>query len=973
MKQKISYAITLLVMLMTMQASLMAQQYESVPNDPMKSRIYTLDNGLKVYLTVNKDQPRVQTYIAVRVGGKNDPAETTGLSHYLEHLMFKGTDSFGTSNFAAEKPLLDEIERQYEIYRTKTDAEERRAIYHVIDSLSYKASTYAIANEYDKLMAGIGAVGTNAYTSDDITCYTEDIPANQIENWARIQSDRFRNMVIRGFHTELEAVYEEYNISLTNDMRKVVEAAGQILFPNHPYGKQTVIGLGDHLKNPSITNIKNHFSKWYVPNNVAICMSGDIDFDTTLAIIKKYFGDWTPNPNVEAQRAELLNIPLRKLTAPVTKKIYGPEAEEMVLVWGFPGTRSKDFDYLEIISEILNNGKAGLFDIDLNQTQKVLASGCELNPMSDFSEMFALAIPSEGQTLDEAKTLMLEEMNKLKNGQFDDKLLESIINNMKLRRMRMLESNESRADMFVDAFVNGIEWKDEVEKIDRLSRITKADVVSFAQKYITDGYAEIYKLKDEDPNQKKIEKPAISPIEMNRDKTSEFVRSVLTSEVESIQPVFVDYDSDMSVHKFRNNNELLYRQNVDNSLFTLQYRINRGTKADRELDIAAGYITYLGTKTLTTEQFKKELYRLACNVSISANVGSTVITVSGLSENMPHAVRLCEQWINGANVDEEAYTKMVDNELKARADAKLSQQTCFRALRDWVRYGSLNPTTNIMSTEELRNANPQSLLDKIADLKNYQQTIVYYGPLSEKEIVRFIEKNHSVASHPAATSTGDVFQHQPINDSAVYIAPYDAKNIYMMMISNNGEKYDPENVASESLFNEYFGGGMNTIVFQELREARGLAYSASAYYVDAAYKGQDNNFYTYIISQNDKMMDCVAVFNDIIENMPVSASAFQLAKDALLKRLATERTIKSGVLSSYLDARNHGLDYDINKVIYDKVSAMTLDDVVKFQQNHLKNRKYHYAVLGNEAELDMESLGKKGGIQRLTLEQIFGY
>ena len=227
-----------------------SHKYESVEGDPMQSRIYTLDNGLKVYLSVNKDQPRIQTYIAVRVGGKNDPSQNTGLAHYLEHLMFKGTTSYGTSDYEKEAPLLDEIEKLYEVYRTKTDPDERRDLYHQIDSISHEASKYAIANEYDKLMSSIGSIGTNAYTSEDVTCYTEDIPSNEVENWAKIQSNRFKDMVIRGFHTELEAVYEEYNISLTSDIRKVLKAANSILFPNHPYGQQTVLGSQEHLKNP---------------------------------------------------------------------------------------------------------------------------------------------------------------------------------------------------------------------------------------------------------------------------------------------------------------------------------------------------------------------------------------------------------------------------------------------------------------------------------------------------------------------------------------------------------------------------------------------------------------------------------------------------------------------------------------------------------------------------------------------------
>ena len=295
------------------------KDYETVKNDPLKARIYTLDNGLKVYMAVNKEQPRIQTFIAVRAGGKNDPAETTGLAHYFEHLMFKGTTNFGTTNYETEQPLLDEIENLFEMYRKTTNNAERKAIYKKIDSISYEASKIAIPNEYDKLMAAIGADGSNAYTSNDVTCYTEDIPSNQIENWAKIQSDRFANAVIRGFHTELETVYEEYNLSLTNDSRKIYDNILAGLYPNHPYGTQTVLGTQEQLKNPSIINIKNFYKQWYVPNNMAICLSGDFDPDETIAIIKKYFGELKPNENLP----KLEFKPEEPITSPVIKEAIG--------------------------------------------------------------------------------------------------------------------------------------------------------------------------------------------------------------------------------------------------------------------------------------------------------------------------------------------------------------------------------------------------------------------------------------------------------------------------------------------------------------------------------------------------------------------------------------------------------------------------------------------------------------------------
>ena len=345
-------------------------KYESVQGDFLKTRIYTLDNGLKVYLSVNKEKPRIQTYIAVRTGSRNDPAETTGLAHYLEHLMFKGTRQFGTSDMAKEAPLLDSIENRFEQYRHLTDPQQRKAFYHQIDSISQMAAQYNIPNEYDKLMSSIGAEGTNAYTSNDVTCYTENIPSNEVDNWAKIQADRFQNMVIRGFHTELEAVYEEYNIGLAKDFNKVWTALGAKLFPGHPYGTQTTIGTQEHLKNPSIVNIKNYFHRYYVPNNVAICMAGDFDPDQVIATIDRYFGSWKKSDHLSYPQY----APVKDLTAPTDTTVMGQEAENIVMGWKFDGAAAAQADTLKVIESLLNNGTAGLFDLDINQPMKCLGA-----------------------------------------------------------------------------------------------------------------------------------------------------------------------------------------------------------------------------------------------------------------------------------------------------------------------------------------------------------------------------------------------------------------------------------------------------------------------------------------------------------------------------------------------------------------------------------------------------------------------
>ena len=967
---KLSCLSFLLVLAVSSCSTKKTYSYETVPNDPLNARIYTLDNGLKVYLSVNKESPRIQTFIAVRVGEKNDPSETTGLAHYFEHLMFKGTEKFGTQNYEAEKPLLDQIEQQFEIYRKTTDEAQRKAIYHTIDSLSYEASKYAIPNEYDKLMSAIGAAGSNAYTSYDQTVYQEDIPSNEIENWAKIQSDRFANNVIRGFHTELETVYEEKNMSLTQDNRKLQEAIFSSIFSKHPYGTQTVLGTQEDLKNPSITNIKNYYKQWYVPNNMAICMSGDFDPDETIATIDKYFGGLKPNNELPK-----LDLPQEApITQPIVKEVLGPEAERVALAWRFPGVANKDYETLRVISQILYNGKAGLLDLNLNQQQKVLGAYGYPIGLADYSALFLLGMPKQGQTLEDVKGLLMSEIAKLRTGDFDDKMLEANINNFKLEELQRMESNEGRADMFVNSFTNGTTWEDEVTAIDRMAKLTKADIVAFANKYLKDdNYAIVYKKQGKDPNEKKMPKPEITPIVSNRDTASLFLTDIQQSVVKPIEPVFLDFQKDLNQLKAKSDIPVLYKKNIANDLFQLIYVFDMGNNHDKALGTAFQYLEYLGTSDMTPEQLKREFYRLACTFFVSPGNERTYVVLSGLNENMPAAMELFEKLLADAQPNKDAYINLSADILKARQDDKLNQRQNFTRLMNYAKYGPNSPATNLLSAKELTDMNPQELVDRIHNQNGYKHRILYYGPSSEKDLLATIDKYHNVPATLKDIPAGNEFPYMPTLATKVMIAPYDAKQIYMSQYSNLNEKFDPTIEPTRELYNEYFGGGMNSIVFQEMRETRGLAYSAWASLIQPNYLKYPYTIYTQIATQNDKMSEAISTFNDIMNNMPESETAFKLAKDGLTSRLRTERIIKSDVIWSYISAQDLGESQDPRIKLYNDVQNMTLKDIVDFQKKWVKGRTYVYCILGDKKELDMNKLKAIGPIEELTQEQTFGY
>ncbi len=942
--------------------------YESVKGDPTQTRIYTLDNGLKVYMSVSDEEPRIQTYIAVRVGGKNDPAETTGLAHYFEHLMFKGSEKFGTQNYEAEKPLLDEIEQLFEVYRKTEDEAERKAIYKRIDSISYEASKLAIPNEYDKLMAQIGAQGTNAYTGYDMTVYVENIPSNQIENWLKIESDRFKNVVIRGFHTELETIYEEKNMSLTNDGRKVYEAMNAALFPNHPYGRQTVLGTQEHLKNPSITNVKNYHDQYYVPNNMAICLSGDFDPEQMIAMIDQYFGDMQPNPSIPVLEYE----PEQPITEPIVKEVWGLDAANVAIGWRLGGATSDDADLANIVGSILFNGQAGLIDINLNQQQKTLSAYGYPSISADYGYMQLAGRPKQGQTLEEVRDLLLGEVAKLRAGEFDEKLIAAAVNNYKLEMMQYLDSNDGRADAYVQSFINGVEWKDEVAMFDRLSKITKEDIVRFANEKLGEqSYAIIYKRQGKDPNEQKIAKPEITPIVTNRDAQSDFLKEIVASEVKPIEPRFVDFEKDMSRFEAQSGIEVLYKQNTTTDYFSLEYMFDLGRIADPALGIAFDYVSYLGTVAKTAEQIASEMYGLACSFGLRATDSRCYLSLSGLGENMEQAMDIFEDLLANAVADEAILANVKQDMLKSRADAKLNQSRNFSALQSYVVYGEEGMKYRL-SNEQVEALTSEELIAKVRDVLTKQHTVVYYGPATEKELLASLKEHHNVPEAPEALEIKRLTT-VPTPDNRVFIAEYDANQIYYIQYSNRGEKFDVANDADLDLYNEYFGGGMSGIVFQEMREARGLAYSARAYMSTPTYADGEYSFTAYIATQNDKMKQAIEAFDEIINTMPESEAAFNVAKESYINQIRTLRYTKASVLNAFIRTRDMGLDCDRARAVFEKVQAMTLDDVKAVQEQWVKDRNYHYCILGDSKNLDLNYLRTLGPITFLSQEEIFGY
>jgi len=943
-------------------------KYESVPGDPLNARIYTLSNGLKVYMSVVKDEPRIQTFIPVRVGSKNDPKETTGLAHYFEHMMFKGTPEFGTMDWEKEKVLIDKIESLFEVYRVETDPEKRAAIYHVIDSISFEASKLAIPNEYDKLMASIGSTGTNAGTSNDYTVYIENIPNNQLENWALIQSKRFSQNVLRLFHTELETVYEEKNMSLTNDGRKASELMMKGLYPNHPYGQQTTLGEAEHLKNPSMKNIREFFAQYYVPNNFAVVLAGDFNPDEAIKVVDKYFGVLKP-----VELPEFKFKPEEPITAPVVLETTGLEAENISIGFRFNGANSADKDMLDLVSSILFNRKAGLVDLNINKKQLTLGCAAFGRSMVDYSMLQLSGRNKKGQSLDEVKDLLLQQVELLKKGDFPDWMLEAAINNQKLSMMNMLESGRGRASMMYMAYLNRINWADAVSSISRLEKITKDQIVKFANEKLGNNYVVVYKRQGKPEDVAKVSKPAITPVHINRDVESDFLKKIKNTSVKPIEPVFVDYKKDITKFNINKEVEVLYNKNNTNGTFRMVYHFPFGRLSDPALAHAADYIQLLGTSKLTADQVSQEFYKLACTFNVSVSDEEIQINLYGLSENAEKAMSLMESLLNDSKPDAEALKSYVANQLKARNDSKKNQSTVFRALVSYATYGAENPFNYILSEEQLKALTPEVLIQKVKALSTYPHTVLYYGTANQSDLKKMLTTYHKLPKKSNATPLNKKFVELDTPKNRVVFGHYEAKQSYLQTISKS-VPYSFELYPIVSVYNDYFGGGMNAIVFQELREKRGLAYTARARFNTPSKPDRVFVNTSYIATQNDKIVDAFNAFNELFNDMPEVELGFNLSKESAISDIRTNRTEKMDLLWSYVSAKEMGWNTDIRKVMFEKIPTFTLSDVKKFQEQYVKGKSKTYVILGKEADMDFGKLEQLyGPVTKLTLEDIFGY
>jgi predicted Zn-dependent peptidase len=936
--------------------------------DPIRAEMHTLDNGLKVYFSVNNDKPRVQTFIAVNTGSTNDPADVTGLAHYLEHMVFKGTSNFATLDWEKEKPLLDHISTLYEEHKAESDPEKKKAIYAKIDSVSGEAAKFTIPNEYDKMISGLGAQGTNAFTSNERTAYINDIPSTELEKWMKVESERFSELVLRLFHTELEAVFEEFNRSQDSDYRKSWYAMSELLFPTHPYGQQTTIGEGDHLKNPSMVKIHEYFDTYYVPNNMAICLAGDFEPAKALELIKKYFGSMASKEVVQ---------PTHPVEEPITTvkdtTVYGPMAEWVSVGYRLGGYHTADDDMLEMVSYILSNDVAGIIDLELGQKQKVIDPYAYSDIMRDYSTLTLGGNPKQDQSLEEVRDLLLAQVETLKKGEFSDELVTSVVRNMKVEQLNQFENNWLRAYLMGDAFIMGTDWNEYITKTERLTKISKEEIVDWANRNFNQNYGVVYKRTGVDSSTVKVDKPQITPIEINREVQSPFYKELQVMESIRLTPDFVDFDKSLGQKELMPGVRFFQVGNTTNDLFKVFIELDDDLKINPKVKMAMKYLDYLGTDEYSNEELRTKMYALGVNFNTRSSSRKVYLQLSGLEESFIEGLELMEHVIRNVQPDEEALANLKSDIQQEREDIKKEKGKIMQGISNYAKYGEDNRFNLQLSTEELEAVTAQELVDLIHSFTDYSHNIMYYGKSSMDDVIAVLKTNHPLPEKLKSVESPSEFPELEMDKNLVYFVDYDMVQTEMSLVSKGGI-YAPKDAAYHSMFNEFFGSGLSSIIFQEIRESKALAYSAYSY-IGTPNKADESHYVNaYIGTQNNKLGQAIGAMKELMNKIPEGTDAmFEESRISSLKQIESSRSTKDRIFWKYRSLEDRGLDYDISKNIYSDLRNMTTADMIRYFDSNIAGRKYVYCVIGKKSEMDMAVLNSLGVVQELSLEEIFGF
>ena len=946
--------------------------YEYIPDDPFSTRTYVLENGLKVFLSRNTLEPRITSLISVRAGGADDPEASTGLAHYFEHMMFKGNGVLASLDWEKEAPLLDKLAELFDQYRKETDPDKRAAIYQEIDKVSGEAAKYS-NDEYWTLVRGLGATDTNAWTGYDETVYINNIPSNALDKYLYLESVRFSSIALRRFHTELETVYEEFNRSQNNDGRRASEALRKQLFLTHPYGRD-ILGLPEHLKSPSMSDISLFFYEYYQPANMAIILAGDLNYEEAMRSVRKYFGVFRTDTAKQQEARRTLGESGRvRREQPIesvrTAEVVGPDAESLQMAFRFEADRETEV-MLEMIDNILNNNLCGIMELNLELPRKVMSESSGVHAMRDYLLHVFSAEPAQGKTLEETRDLILGELEKLKRGEFPDWLPGAIVNNQRMSLITISEDASNAAHVLNNAFIEGRPLVDQLNDIDAMEKITKEQITEFAKKHYRDNYVIVYKRQGEAKGIVKAVKPPITPVPVH-DQLSEFGRNFELLPVEpEIGPVYADLEKDLHITPLADGITLFTSKNDINERFSLSLQFPVGTRMDKELALALGWIDELGTDKYTAEELRQEWFKLAARMGTFVETDRCGLTLSGLQRNFKESLALFNHVISNVKADPESYKTLVDAVEKSRADRRSNRGSRLSAASGYAIYGGPeNYASDILPVKKMREIDPEKLIERIHGLRGFTHDVVYYGPVDDKEVRELladvIDKNGAPGTFPKT----QFFQAVEPEEDMVYVVDYPGAAQAEIEVIRLDGKYKEKPYDFEDIYSTL----ESRTFMNELRERQALAYSVGAGYSNP---GRDPNGYSMsygaIGTQHDKFYTSLDGVLSLLNNPETGAAvAFESSRQNLLSQYRNVRVQKENYYGVRRTMKKFDLKEESRKTAYEGLLKMSLEQYLDEAKTRVAGKKNIILILADLKQIDQEGLKKYGKVRILNLDELF--
>ena len=938
---------------------------------PLDVEIYKLDNGLTVMLNEDHNETSVFGAVVVDGGGKRDPSDATGIAHYLEHVLFKGTSKMGTVDYKTEKIYLDSIEVLYDRLASTDDKGKRLRIQKDINRVSVQAAEYAIPNEFDRLIDGMGGTGLNAGTGSDFIYYFNAFPSTQIEKWMEVYSHRFLDPVFRLFQAELEIVYEEKNRAMDSPFRVFYETFRKHFFKKHPYGQQTVLGSVEHLKNPSLSKMKEYYNKYYVANNMYLIIAGDFNKRSVKKLIKEKFGrikkggkidpiNIVEEPFQDREVVDLVMTPYRM--ARMGYRTVKPNHPDAVVI--------------DLIINMFNNSSRTGFLDKLNAENKILSAfatsrlgGTDLGGFG-----FQFVPKDDSQTFDEAESLILKELQKIKSGDFDIEMIEFIKLNMNMSHETSMESVGGRLWLLMSIILDNKPWEDIKSYPQKINSVTKDQIVEVANKYFNDNYLILRSDKGQH-DKVKLEKPPFKPVApKNTEAKSEYANALDKIVPNKVRPRFVDFGKDVVFEDIGENLHFYYVKNPVNTIFSMRVQFGLGTIENPALSQAVQYISLIGTEDKSFDQFKEELQKIGSKIEVYANSNYFGYSISGFDVYYDKTLELLNEYMTQMHVredDRKKLSKLVESSKITRDRENKDPATAGRALRDYVLWGKKSPFLRRSTVKEVESMTPEFLIQSAKDAMKYEADIMYTGNISKSSVIKSIKKELSISSELIDTKSPITIDYTLHKRNKVFMIDDPEAVQSQIYILSEGNILDMKQRSVADVFNKYFGRGMASIIFQEIREFRSLAYSARGYYINRPDVNMKGYFFGYIGTQVDKTMEAISIYIDIFKNMPQKENRLSSIRSGLTQSINTRKPAWRSQAFYVSNLIKQGYKEDPNKFEYNVYKNVEFDDIIEFHESNIKKDPLVITIVTDRSKMNIDKILDYGELIDLKKENVF--